>query len=105
QLLDDQQFIAALRKLNELRALIEKGEATDPDNVNDNIYAQTTIQIDGDTINSFNERLFEEKTETREFLIKVHQDAVNSGQKNWHSLLHLIVNILSEIPKLFPTLK
>jgi hypothetical protein len=100
-LLENTQFIRSLRKLNELRSLAEKPEASDSSNVFDNIYAQTTIQLDGDIVNCFHKRLFESmEGDDRDFLIKVHLDAVNSGQKNWQSLLHLIFDMLSQIPKL-----
>ncbi len=102
-LLKNKRFIVTLRKLNEVRSLINKPSFNDKDNIYDNIYAQTIIQLDGDVINYFHRRLFEQghSVEQRNLLLQIHGDAVASGQKNWQDLLRLIVDMLSQIPKIF----
>lgn len=98
-LLENRHFIVTLRKLNELRSLINKSDF-DEDNIYDNIYAQTIIQIDGDVMNYFHRRLFaDEHLEQRNLLLQIHGNAVESGQKNWQGILRLIVDMLSQIPK------
>lgn len=100
-LLENRHFIVTLRKLNELRSLINKPDF-DEDNIYDNIYAQTIIQIDGDVMNYFHRRLFaDEHIEQRNLLLQIHGNAVESGQKNWQGILRLIVDMLSQIPKVF----
>lgn len=100
-LLENRHFIVTLRKLNELRSLINKSDF-DEDNIYDNIYAQTIIQIDGDVMNYFHRRLFaDEHIEQRNLLLQIHGNAVESGQKNWQGILRLIVDMLSQIPKVF----
>jgi hypothetical protein len=101
-LLKNKNFVLRLRKLNELRSLLKKPRASETDNIYDNIYAQTIIQLDGDVINYFHKRLFEEThTDDRAFLMTIHRDAVTSGQQNWQSILHLIFDMMSQIPKIF----
>jgi hypothetical protein len=101
-LLKNKNFVLRLRKLNELRSLLKKPRASETDNIYDNIYAQTIIQLDGDVINYFHKRLFEEThTDDRAFLMTIHRDAVTSGQQNWQNLLHLIFDMMSQIPKIF----
>jgi hypothetical protein len=81
---------------------LKKPRASETDNIYDNIYAQTIIQLDGDVINYFHKRLFEEThTDDRAFLMTIHRDAVTSGQQNWQNLLHLIFDMMSQIPKIF----
>ena len=100
-LLENRHFIVTLRKLNELRSLINKPDF-DEDNIYDNIYAQTIIQIDGDVMNYFHRRLFaDEHIDQRNLLLQIHSNAVESGQKNWQGILRLIVDMLSQIPKVF----
>ncbi|MFM7382253.1 MAG: hypothetical protein ACKO1W_04245 [Microcystaceae cyanobacterium] len=101
KLLKNKHFIVTLRKLNELRSLINKPDF-DEDNIYDNIYAQTIIQIDGDVMNYFHRRLFaDEHIDQRNLLLQIHGNAVESGQKNWQGILRLIVDMLSQIPKVF----
>lgn len=101
-LLKNKNFVLRLRKLNELRSLLKKPRAAETDNIYDNIYAQTIIQLDGDVINYFHKRLFEEThTDDRAFLMTIHRDAVTGGQQNWQNLLHLIFDMMSQLPKVF----
>jgi hypothetical protein len=101
-LLKNKNFVLRLRKLNELRSLLKKPRASETDNIYDNIYAQTIIQLDGDVINYFHKRLFEQThADDRAFLMTIHRDAVTGGQQNWQNLLHLIFDMMSQLPKVF----
>ncbi|MGK7933131.1 MAG: hypothetical protein AB4041_17095 [Microcystaceae cyanobacterium] len=109
QLPDDEQsiellsssgrFRRKLRKLSELRAIIESPEAANHDNLYDIIYAQTIVQIDGDIINRFDKRLFNDSNQ--EFLLEVHRSAVVSGEEDWRNLLHSIVDLATRLARFF----
>ena len=96
ELLTDGRFLRQLRKLLELKFLLESPEFQQQ-NIEDIIYAQTIIQIDGDVINRFDQRLFKIEEEQRQFLLDVHQNAVASGEQNWRQLLQFIINMVQEI--------
>ena len=96
ELLTDGRFLRQLRKLLELKVLLESPEFQQQ-NIEDIIYAQTIIQIDGDIINRFDQRLFKIEEEQRQFLLDVHQNAVASGEQNWRQLLQFIINMVQEI--------
>lgn len=100
-LLKNSEFLLRLRKLNELRSLLE-GEAASQNNIYDLIYAQTVIQIDGDVMNRFDKKLFEPKEkEIREFLLSIHQGSVISGEENWREFLHFMKDLVESIANYF----
>jgi len=96
--LADGDFLRSLRKLSELAALMG-GARADQNNIADIIYAQTVIQIDGDVINRFHEQLLSQRLsrEDKDFLIKVHSEAVISGEENWRGRLKFLVELVQDI--------
>ncbi|MDX2100751.1 MAG: hypothetical protein SFW36_23475 [Leptolyngbyaceae cyanobacterium bins.59] len=94
RLLEDSQFLRSLRKLRELRHLISGDEAAS-DNIIDIISSQTIIQIDGDIINRFDQRLLQDPN--REFLLNVHREAVLNGEAQWRGLLKFMVDLMQDI--------
>lgn len=96
-LLDNRRFLAQLRKLGELKALMECPCAS-ADNVCDIIFAQTIIQIDGDILNRFDQRLFTTlQKDKQEFLLNTHKEAVAAGEKSWRELLNSVVTLIKNI--------
>lgn len=92
-LFNNSQFLRALRKLKELKA------ALDSDNPQsskiDLIFAQTIIQLDGDIINRYHEKLLEHPK--KEAIITIHHQGVTSGEKQWHGLLDFMVTLMQGI--------
>ena len=90
KILDNGQFLRSLRKIIELKAALDSNNLeTDRTDI---IYAQTVMQLDGDIINRYNERLFD-KNDVRDLILKTHNDAVISGEKQWRELLDFIVDL------------
>lgn len=92
-------FCRKLRKLSELKAIIESPDAANNNNIYDIIYAQTIIQIDGDIINRFDKRLFSDPNQ--EFLLNVHKSAVLSGEEDWRKLLQSLVDLATKLADFF----
>lgn len=89
KLLDDSRFLRSLRKLNELKAAADRG---------DTILAQTIIQLDGDVINRYRQDMF--KDPNRDLLMKIHNEGVTAGEKQWNGLVDFIVNQVKSILEL-----
>lgn len=97
------EFLRTLRKIKEVKAALD---SSDPTNSNiDIICAQTVMQLDGDIINRYDRRLFEEGSHSRlpinlskhrDLLMDVHRQGVQSGEEQWHGLLHFIVKLVSQ---------
>jgi hypothetical protein len=98
RLLAEGDFLRSLRKLSELAALMG-GDRAGQNNIADIIYAQTVIQIDGDVINRFHEQLLSQRLsrEDKDFLIRVHSEAVISGEENWRGLLKFLFGLVQDI--------
>ncbi len=92
-LLSNGRFLRGLRKLQELKAALDssslKSETTDI------IYAQTVMQLDGDIINRYHEKLLD--FDHRELLIQIHNEGVSSGERQWRGLLEFMVEIVQNI--------
>jgi len=85
-ILEDSRFLRSLRKINELKAAADRGDV---------IFAQTVVQLDGDIINRYREDVF--KDSNKDLLIKIHNEGVSAGEKQWNGLLSFIVNLVKGI--------
>lgn len=85
-ILKDSRFLRSLRKINELKAAADRGDV---------IFAQTVVQLDGDIINRYREDIF--KDSNKDLLIKIHNEGVSAGEKQWNGLLSFIVNLVKGI--------
>ena len=94
-MMSDPEFLRGLRKLSELMAALDGG--TVHTHTTDLIYAQTVVQLDGDIINRYHEALMQHPY--RQIIIDLHYTGVTSGEKQWHSLLGFIVNIVQDMVK------
>ncbi len=106
-LLDDGRFLRSLRKINELKAALDnrnralkKSEAAnsedaEEDVTTDIIYAQTVMQLDGDIINRYHERILDHAH--KDIILDIHREGVISGEKQWHGLLEFMVNLVESL--------
>ncbi|MBR8828744.1 MAG: hypothetical protein DSM107014_12730 [Gomphosphaeria aponina SAG 52.96 = DSM 107014] len=100
-LLHDSRFLRSLRKLRELKTsldyrnkLLLKNPEQKP-GINDIIFAQTIIQIDGNIINRYAQEIFDHPQQ--EILLKIHKHSVEIGQKQWRGLLGFILEIFQRL--------
>jgi len=94
-LVQDSQFLRTLRKLFEQKVALDGGDVHS-DAVTDLIYAQTVIQLDGDVINRYHRDLLEQK-DLQEFVLRIHNQAVADGERQWRGLINLMVELLQKV--------
>ncbi|MEH2285977.1 hypothetical protein [Nostoc sp.] len=98
ELLKNDKFIRTLRKISELKAALNGG---DINSVNiDIIYAQTVMQLDGDIISRYNKKLFQLPEGDRDLILKIHNEGVVAGEKQWRGTLDFLIGIVQNIAKL-----
>lgn len=90
-LVRDTLFLRTLRKLSEQKLSLDGGDVANV--TTDLIYAQTVMQLDGDVINRYHKDLLED-SKLRDFVIEIHQQAVESGQRQWRELIGFMVKLL-----------
>ncbi|NES84689.1 MAG: hypothetical protein F6K10_26605 [Moorea sp. SIO2B7] len=117
RLLKDCQFLRSLRKVGELKAALDncnrallRQEEAQGNNLplgaitkalkTDLIYAQTTIQMDGDIVNRYAKEIFDHPQ--KEQLLQIHRDSVQAGQKQWQGLLEFVVDTVQKAVSIFP---
>lgn len=99
-LLNCSAFLRILRKIGENKITLDRRNrlllTQSESNVCTNtIYAQTILQLDGDVINRFNQNILAHPQQN--LLIKLHQESVNAGQKQWQGLLNFMIQIIQKI--------
>lgn len=101
KVLNNSQFLLSLRKIIELKAALDSDNIELAENI-DIIYAQTVMQLDGDVINRYHEKLFENE-DIKSLILSTHKEGVESGEKQWRGLLEFMVSIVrAATPKQFP---
>ena len=98
ELLNNDKFIRTLRKMSELKAALNSGEITSVDI--DIIYAQTVMQLDGDIISRYHKKVFELPEGDRDLILKIHNEGIVAGEKQWRGTLDFLINIVQNIAKL-----
>ncbi|BDI15705.1 hypothetical protein ANSO36C_15070 [Nostoc cf. commune SO-36] len=98
KLLNNDKFIRNLRKISELKAALNGGDITSVDI--DIIYAQTVMQLDGDIISRYHNKLFKLPEGDRDLILKIHNDGVVAGEKQWRGTLDFLIGIIQSIAKL-----
>ena len=103
-LLDDGGFLRSLRKIHELKAALDSQnqaiatstatQSQDPlkDVKTGIIYAQSIIQMDGDIVNRYDEKLLTH--EYKDIILDLHLQGVSAGQNQWHGLVEFLVNLV-----------
>ncbi|NES96517.1 MAG: hypothetical protein F6K32_15040 [Desertifilum sp. SIO1I2] len=89
-LLSDSRFLRGLRKISEIKTSLDQYDESFP--LNHLIYAQTVMQLDGDILHRYHQGLLEQ--ENRELLIKIHQEGVISGEKQWRGVIGFMVDFV-----------
>ncbi|MEH2069751.1 MAG: hypothetical protein V7K47_16585 [Nostoc sp.] len=97
-LLNNNKFIRTLRKMSELKAALDGGQITSVDI--DIIYAQTVMQLDGDIISRYHKKLFQLPDGDRDLILKIHNEGVVAGEKQWRGTLDFLIGIVQGIAKL-----
>ncbi|AFY37167.1 hypothetical protein Lepto7376_0770 [[Leptolyngbya] sp. PCC 7376] len=116
QLLNSGSFLCHLRKISELKAALDNrnrrlirqaisltntpsSQAEDDINptstetvLNDVIYAQTVIQLDGDIVNRYAEELF--RHPYKESILEIHRASLETSEKQWRGLMGFIIEII-----------
>lgn len=98
ELLNNDKFIRTLRKMSELKAALNSGNITSVDI--DIIYAQTVMQLDGDIISRYHKKLFQLPEVDRDLILKIHNEGVIAGEKQWRGTLNFLIGIVQNIAKL-----
>ncbi|MGV0107794.1 J domain-containing protein [Nostoc sp. DSM 114160] len=98
ELLNNDKFIRTLRKMSELKAALNSGNITSVDI--DIIYAQTVMQLDGDIISRYHKKLFQLSEGDRDLILKIHNEGVVAGEKQWRGTLDFLIGIIQNIAKL-----
>ena len=94
-------FLRELRRVREL-LFLSGGMYASANDIYDIIYAQTVIQLDGDTINRFHKNLLHDQ-EHQGFLLHTHQKALEQGQKNWRELIDMVLSTMEKTAQLIGT--
>ena len=98
QLMKISNLVRTLRKLSELRAALDGGNPKST--TIDIIYAQTVMQLDGDVINRYNQELFKSENEKqRDFIVNLHNQGVEAGERQWRGLINFMVDLLKGFVK------
>ncbi|MEH2167066.1 MAG: hypothetical protein V7K41_10420 [Nostoc sp.] len=98
ELLNNDKFIRTLRKMSELKAALNGSNITNVDI--DIIYAQTVMQLDGDIISRYHKKLFQLSEGDRDLILKIHNEGVVAGEKQWRGTLDFLIGIVQNIAKL-----
>ncbi|WP_375472978.1 hypothetical protein [uncultured Nostoc sp.] len=98
KLLNNDKFIRTLRKMSELKAALNSDNITTIDI--DIIYAQTVMQLDGDIISRYHTKLFQLSEGDRDLILKIHNEGVVTGEKQWRGTLDFLIGIVQNLAKL-----
>jgi hypothetical protein len=96
-LLSTASFLRCLRKLSEIKATLDQRnfyvqkspDSKEADHLLDIIYARTVVQLDGDVMNSYNQKLFQNPQQ--QAILQVHQEGVTAAQSHWQGLLEFVI--------------
>jgi hypothetical protein len=97
-LLNNDKFIRTLRKMSELKAALDSGNIKSVDI--DIIYAQTVLQLDGDIISRYHKNLFQLSEGDRDLILKIHNEGIVAGEKQWRGTLDFLIGIVQGIARL-----
>jgi len=96
-LLSTASFLRCLRKLSEIKATLDQRnfhlqknpDSKEADHLLNIIYARTVVQLDGDVMNSYNQKLFQNPQQ--QAILQVHQEGVTAAQYHWQGLLEFVI--------------
>ncbi|NJL90517.1 MAG: hypothetical protein HC916_12555 [Coleofasciculaceae cyanobacterium SM2_1_6] len=96
-LLSTASFLRCLRKLSEIKATLDQRnfhaqknlDSKEGEQLLDIIYARTVVQLDGDVLNSYNQKLFQNPQQ--QAILQIHQAGVAAAQHHWQGLLEFVI--------------
>lgn len=114
KLLADSRFLSLLRKTFELKAALDNRNQAmqkmvdqQPNQLStqvlenaiktDVIYAQTVIQLDGDIINRYSNKIFDHPQ--RDLILQIHKVSVEAGHREWRGLFGFVIEMISSTLK------
>jgi hypothetical protein len=99
QLLAEPTFKTILRQLGKIKEALDRrnlqlarSARNDLTMTYDVTYAQTVIQLDGKIINRYASEIIQHPQQTE--IIKLHQQGIEAGEKQWHKLLRFVTEII-----------
>ncbi len=93
KLLRDYPFLRTLRKLGELKNVLDRrNQVVWQSESADMIYAQTRIQLGGQISNCYDQKLLNHPH--RKTILELHREGVEAGEKHWQGLLEFIITIV-----------
>ncbi|MBH8551172.1 hypothetical protein I8751_01995 [Nostocaceae cyanobacterium CENA357] len=95
EILSNDKFVRTLRKVAELKAALDSGDATK--STIDIIYAQTVMQLDGDIISRYHKELFQLPDYEKDLILKIHTEGVVAGEKQWRGMLDFLITLVQGI--------
>lgn len=98
-LLAEPSFKTVLRQLGNIKASLDRRNLqlsalakNDSTVISDVTYAQTIIQLDGKIINRYAAEIIQHPQQRE--ILKLHQQGIKAGEKQWHKLLRFVTDIL-----------
>ena len=92
KLLRNFSFLRTLRKLRELKSILDRrNQFLWQARSVDTVFAQTKIQLGGQISNCYAQKLLSHPH--KQSLLKLHQEGVEAGEKHWQKLLEFLITI------------
>jgi hypothetical protein len=95
-LLHDYHFLRTLRQLGTIKQGLDRQNhiLNHKNNNHPTIYAQTKIQLDGKIFNRYSQNILTHPQQSQ--ILKLHQNSILLGEKQWHSLLKFFLNFINK---------
>ncbi|GAB4228671.1 MAG: hypothetical protein Kow0049_09800 [Stanieria sp.] len=95
-LLDNYHFLRTLCQLGTIKQGLDRQNhiLNHKNNNHPTIYAQTKIQLDGKIFNRYSQNILTHPQQSQ--ILKLHQNSILLGEKQWHSLLKVIFNFINK---------
>ena len=100
QLLSERRFLAILRQLGQAKTNLDRRHrllSHYPQEIINTIYAQTVMHLDGKIINRYTQQILDHSD--RQNLLQLHQQSVQTGEKQWRELLKFIFDLVPQPQK------
>ncbi|BAU63735.1 hypothetical protein STA3757_11020 [Stanieria sp. NIES-3757] len=94
-LLHDYHFLRTLRQLGTVKQSLDRqNQILNHKNHHPTIYAQTKIQLDGKIFNRYSQEILAHPQQAE--ILKLHQNSIFLGEKQWYSLLRVVLNFINK---------
>lgn len=93
RLLHDYPFLRTLRKLGELKHVLDqRNQVLWKSKSADMVYAQTRIQLGGQISNCYDQKLLSHPD--KQAILDLHREGVEAGEKQWQGILEFMITIV-----------